>query len=146
MEKLKHVQGNKMLFSHLKYLNIMLFCRNRTKLSFPFSVSGSSPTQICVYPCGFMTWRVAQFFLKNRFFGTTHGDAWSPRLRSPSVLMAPDITAENHEKRLPYRKLAFHHERNRNFTIFSFSLFRHLYSYESVFRIIWYIDSSSVKT
>ena len=28
-------------------------------------------------------------FSKNRFFGTTHGDAWSPRLRSPSVIMAP---------------------------------------------------------
>ena len=28
-------------------------------------------------------------FSKNRFFGTTHGDAWTPRLRSPSLIMAP---------------------------------------------------------
>ena len=26
---------------------------------------------------------------KNNFFGTTHGDAWTPRLRSPSLIMAP---------------------------------------------------------
>ena len=29
-------------------------------------------------------------FSKNNFFGTTHGDAWTPRLRSPSLIMAPD--------------------------------------------------------
>ena len=29
-------------------------------------------------------------FSKNRLFGTTHGDAWSPRLRSPPLIMAPD--------------------------------------------------------
>ena len=28
-------------------------------------------------------------FSKNNFFGTTHGDAWTPRLRSPSLIMAP---------------------------------------------------------
>ena len=30
------------------------------------------------------------FFSKNGFFGTTHGDAWTPRLRSPFLIMAPD--------------------------------------------------------
>ena len=31
-------------------------------------------------------------FSKNRFFGTTHGDAWTPHLRSPSLIMAPVFT------------------------------------------------------
>ena len=31
-------------------------------------------------------------FSKNNFFGTTHGDAWTPRLRSPSLIMAPGVT------------------------------------------------------
>ena len=31
-------------------------------------------------------------FSKNNFFGTTHGDVWSPRLRSPSLIMASDGT------------------------------------------------------
>ena len=30
-------------------------------------------------------------FSKNRIFGTTHGDAWDPRLRSPSLIMAPVV-------------------------------------------------------
>ena len=36
-----------------------------------------------------------QFFLKIDFFGTTHGDAWTPRLRSPSLIMAPVFTHLN---------------------------------------------------
>ena len=36
-----------------------------------------------------------QFFLKIDFFGTTHGDAWTPRLLSPSLIMAPVITHLN---------------------------------------------------
>ena len=35
------------------------------------------------------------FFLKIDFFGTTHGDAWTPRLRSPSLIMAPVFTHPN---------------------------------------------------
>ena len=30
-------------------------------------------------------------FSKNIFFGTTHGDAWTPRVRSPSLIMAPGL-------------------------------------------------------
>ena len=33
-------------------------------------------------------------FSKNNFFGTTHGDAWTPRLRSPSLIMAPGFAQE----------------------------------------------------
>ena len=35
------------------------------------------------------------FFLKIDFFGTTHGDAWTRRLRSPSLIMAPVFTHLN---------------------------------------------------
>ena len=35
------------------------------------------------------------FFLKRDFFGTTHGDAWTTRLRSPSLIMAPVFTHLN---------------------------------------------------
>ena len=34
-------------------------------------------------------------FSKNRFFSTTHGDAWNPSLRSPSLIMAPDDDDDN---------------------------------------------------
>ena len=33
--------------------------------------------------------------LKIVFFGTTHGEAWTPRLRSPSLIMAPVFTHLN---------------------------------------------------
>ena len=33
-----------------------------------------------------------EIFSKNRFFGTTHGDAWGPRSRSPSLIMAPGVS------------------------------------------------------
>ena len=40
--------------------------------------------------------RMAQFFSKNRFFGTTHGDKPTSQngisLRSPSLIMAPGLT------------------------------------------------------
>ena len=39
-----------------------------------------------------MTLRVLQFFLKIDFFGTTHRFASSPRLRSPSLIMAPALS------------------------------------------------------
>ena len=35
------------------------------------------------------------FFSKNIFFGTTHGDAWTQRLRSPSLIMGPVFTRMN---------------------------------------------------
>ena len=35
--------------------------------------------------------RVGAIFSKNRFFGTTHRVWWTPRLRSPSLIMAPDL-------------------------------------------------------
>ena len=43
-----------------------------------------------------MTLTEAQFYLKIDFLmqlrgGFTHGDAWTPRLRSPSLLIAPDL-------------------------------------------------------
>ena len=33
--------------------------------------------------------RVSATFSKNIFFGTTHGVAWTSRLRSPSLIVAP---------------------------------------------------------
>ena len=38
-------------------------------------------------------------FSKNRFFGTTHGDAWNSRLRSPSLIMAPGFGQPMKKKR-----------------------------------------------
>ena len=38
---------------------------------------------------------IGQFFLKLDVFGTTQGDAWTPRLRSPSLIMAPVFTHLN---------------------------------------------------
>ena len=34
-------------------------------------------------------------FSKIIFFGTTHGDVWTQRLRSPSLIMAPVFTHLN---------------------------------------------------
>ena len=36
--------------------------------------------------------RVGAFFSKNIFFGTTHRVGWTPRLRSPSLIMVPAVT------------------------------------------------------
>ena len=54
-----------------------------------------------MYSCGFTTGGGGgggggkRFFLKIGFFGTTNGDAWTPRLRPPSLIMAPVFTHLN---------------------------------------------------
>ena len=39
---------------------------------------------------------MGQVFLKIDFFGTTHVDAWTPHLRSSSLIMAPVFTHLNY--------------------------------------------------
>ena len=38
--------------------------------------------------------RVGAIFSKNRFFGTTYRVGWTPRLQSPSLIMAPGKIVE----------------------------------------------------
>ena len=45
-----------------------------------------------------VTLRVAQFVLKNSTFGYFDGTAWTPRLRSPTPIMAPGMIADRIER------------------------------------------------
>ena len=57
------------------------------KKNFNFSTRDPGRLHVCAHA------RMAQFFSKNRFFGTTHGEKQTSQdgisLRSPSLIMAP---------------------------------------------------------
>ena len=59
----------------------------RVEKNFNFSTRDPGRLHACTHA------RMAQFFSKNRFFGTTHGDKSTSQngisLRSPSLIMAP---------------------------------------------------------
>ena len=59
----------------------------RVEKNFNFSTRDPGRLHACVHA------RMAQFFSKSRFFGTTHGDKPTSQngisLRSPSLIMAP---------------------------------------------------------
>ena len=74
-----------MLFSRSKYLKLCDFVE--TELDFPSHLI--APRKFVRKSARAYDVKGGAFFSKNRLFGTTHGDAWTPRLWSPSLIMAP---------------------------------------------------------
>ena len=69
---------------------ILKFGRHFERVEKNFHFSARDPG--CLHACAHA--RMTQFFSKNRFFDTTHGDKLKSQngisLRSPSLIMAPD--------------------------------------------------------